>query len=115
MGIFGFGKKKEEKCNYGGGMSIPQMPKAEKGASLEKSIIVLGTGCAKCHEQTAITQNALNSLNIDEKVEHITDLQTIAAYGIMTTPALVIDNVLVGSGKVFKEDEVISAIKQIRG
>ncbi len=54
-------------------------------------------------------------MEIDTEVQHITDITAIAAYGITSTPALVVDGVVVSSGRVLKNDEVISLIKEVRG
>jgi len=51
---------------------------------------------------------------MDSTIEHITDFSQIAAYGVMTTPALVIDNKVVSYGKVLKVDEVVKIIQKVR-
>ncbi len=118
MGIFGFGKSEQKGCGCGCGskpVEIPTMVKPEENSAQAQGIIVLGMGCAKCKELTEITKNAIESMGISSEVEHITDIATIASYGITATPALVIDGVLASSGKVLKTEEVISLIKQVRG
>ena len=57
----------------------------------ESGVKVLGGGCAKCHELEANAKAALASLGLDQSVELITDFSVIAAYGVMSTPALVVD------------------------
>ena len=92
-----FGKKKEESkksCCCGGDCSNDTMSKAEK----EKA-----------------TVEALKELNMDTTVEHVTDFSLIASYGVMTTPALVVDGKVVSFGKVLKKDEVIEILKKCRG
>ncbi|MCD2434759.1 thioredoxin family protein [Acidaminococcus sp. NSJ-142] len=69
-------------------------------------IKVLGSGCAKCHELADHTQEALNALHIQDGVEHVTDFAKIASYGVMSTPALVVDEKVVSSGRVLTTDEV---------
>ena len=54
---------------------------------------------------------ALTELGMDTKVEHVTDFVKIAAYGVMTTPALVVDNKVLAYGKVLKKDEIIKLLK----
>ena len=48
-------------------------------------------------------------------IDHVTDFTQIAAYGVMTTPALVIDGKVVAYGKVLKTDEVVKIIEKARG
>ena len=59
------------------------------------------------------TAEALNSLGIKANIEHETDFTKIASYGVMTTPALVINNKVVSSGKVLKTKEVANIIKKL--
>ncbi|NLO12768.1 MAG: thioredoxin family protein, partial [Clostridiales bacterium] len=53
-------------------------------------------------------------LNIDTTIDHVTDFAKIAAYGVMTTPALVVDGKVVSYGKVLKTDEVVNLLKKVR-
>ena len=64
------------------------------------TIKVLGPGCANCKRLTTLTEQALAELGRPEQVEKVTDYAAIAAYGVMSTPALVIDEKLVLSGRV---------------
>lgn len=114
--MFGFGKKEERKetCLCGGNCTPEVMKKAEQ-IKADGGIKVLGGGCAKCHELEANTKAALSELGVNEDVELITDFSVIATYGVMSTPALVIDNKVVAYGKVLKEQEVVEAIKKVRG
>ena len=75
---------------------------------------MLGGGCAKCHELEENTKAALASLGLEEPVELITDFSVIAAYGVMSTPALVVDGKVVSYGKVLKRDEVETILKRER-
>ena len=72
-------------------------------------------GCTKCHELEANVQAALASLGLDQSVELITDFSVIAAYGVMSTPALVVDGKVISYGKVLKRDEVVTILKRERG
>lgn len=113
MALFGLGKKKETACCCAG-TTPASMERAEeaKGGS---GIKVLGGGCAKCHELEANAKAALASLGLDQSVELITDFSVIAAYGVMSTPALVVDGKVVSYGKVLKRDEVATILKRERG
>lgn len=109
-----FGKKKDVKdCGCGSGLTLEGMTKAEE---LKKSggIKVLGTGCSKCRALEASVRSALAELNMDEPIEHVTDLAQIAAYGIMSTPALVVDGKVVSYGKVLNKNEAIKIIMEVR-
>ena len=63
-------------------------------------IKVLGPGCANCKNLERVTRQALAELGLDATIEKVTDYPSIAGYGVMSTPALVIDDRLVLSGRV---------------
>ena len=73
-----------------------------------------GGGCAKCNALEAATVDALRELGMDTTIDHVRDFEKIAAYGVMTTPALVVDGQVVSYGKVLKKDEVIAILKKVR-
>lgn len=52
---------------------------------------------------------------MDASIDHVTDFSQIAAYGVMTTPALVVDGKVVSFGKVLKTDEVVHLLQKVRG
>lgn len=119
MALFGFGKKKEEVkekgCCCGEAYNAETMSKAEADKQGGASVKVLGFGCAKCNELEAATREALAELGMDTTIDHVTDFTQIAAYGVMTTPALVVDGKVVCFGKVLKKDEVVRLLKEVRG
>ena len=108
-----FGKKKEEGCCCGN-CDAETMQAAEKSMSSGASVKILGSGCAKCNQLEANTLEALKQLGMDTAIDHITDFAQIAAYGVMTTPALVVDGKVVSFGKVLKTEEVIAILKKMR-
>ncbi|MDQ1288984.1 MAG: hypothetical protein QG622_2550 [Actinomycetota bacterium] len=63
-------------------------------------IKVLGPGCANCVNLEKATRAAVGELGLDATVEKVTDYAAIAGYGVMRTPALVVDEVVVMSGRV---------------
>ena len=69
-------------------------------------IKVLGAGCASCHKQYKNAQEAVKSLGIDAEVEYITDLAKVMEYGVMSVPAVVVNDKVVSMGKVLKATEV---------
>ena len=74
-------------------------------------IEVLGTGCAKCNALEAATRTVAGRLDLDYELIHVTDLNTFASYGVMLTPALVIDGQVKVSGKVPNEAELTSLLQ----
>jgi small redox-active disulfide protein 2 len=70
------------------------------------NIKVLGGGCAKCEALLKATKSAVANKGIDADVEYITDMERIMNYGVMSMPALMIDDKIVSAGKVLKEKEV---------
>lgn len=116
MSLFNLGKKKEEtpSCCCGGSYDAESMAKAEKAKVEGVSVKVLGSGCAKCNQLEAATKAALEHLGMDTTIDHVTDFSQIAAYGVMTTPALVIDGKVVSYGKVLKTEEVVKILQKVR-
>lgn len=108
-----FGKKKEEAtCSCGGNCTQTREIKTHQE---EASVKILGNGCAKCNQLEEATQEALKQLNIDTTIDHVTDFTQIATYGVMSTPALVVDGKVVAYGKVLKVDEIVKILKKVRG
>ena len=73
-------------------------------------IAVLGPGCKNCEALEKATHEALADLDIDQEITKITDFGEIASYGVMKTPALVIDGTVVLTGRVPPVAEVTSLI-----
>ena len=69
-------------------------------------IQILGSGCAKCRALTAVAEQAAHDLGVQYELEKITDVKRYADFGVMFTPALVIDGAVKVSGKVPTLDEV---------
>jgi small redox-active disulfide protein 2 len=63
-------------------------------------IKILGTGCIKCKHLEAATRTAVSELGLDVEIEKVTDPGEIVSWGVMSTPALVIDDEVVMVGKV---------------
>ena len=74
-------------------------------------IQILGTGCAKCNALTMATEKAAQALNLPYELEKVTDLKQIMAFGVMATPALVVDGKLKVSGKVPAVDEIKTMLR----
>ncbi len=116
MGLFGFGKKKEEKtsCCYFENSTSETIKKAEREKE-RLSIKVLGGGCSKCKQLEKATLEALKELRMNDHIEHVTDFTEIATYGVMATPSLVVDGKVVSCGRVLSKNEIVVAIKKMRG
>jgi small redox-active disulfide protein 2 len=74
-------------------------------------IEILGTGCAKCEKLELLTREAVAELGIEAEITKVKELNKIMNYGVMLTPALVIDGVVKTAGKVPGKDEIINWIK----
>jgi small redox-active disulfide protein 2 len=110
-----FGKKKgETSCCCGGNCNGESMPKVESAEGGGASVKILGSGCAKCNQLEAATKAALEQLGMETAIDHVTDFSKIATYGVMTTPALVVDGKVVSYGKVLKTQEVVKILQKVR-
>ena len=129
MALFNFGKKKEEqaespvcccgtepKASESGCCSAPQAEETAScccGAPVDGicCVKVLGAGCKSCHEQYENAKTAVKAMGLSVEVEYITDMEKVMAYGVMSMPAIVVNEQVVSMGKVLKADEVESLIK----
>ncbi len=69
-------------------------------------IKVLGSGCKNCHALYENAQNAVKAAGLNVEVEYITDLQKVMEYGVMSMPALVVNEQVVSMGKVLKPGDI---------
>ena len=134
MALFNFGKKKEENqvsCCCGSepkveettGCCCGSAPKAEEstscccGAPVEGicCIKVLGAGCKSCHDQFENAKAAVKAMGLSVEVEYITDMGKVMAYGVMSMPAIVVNDKVVAMGKVLKAAEVEKLLRKICG
>lgn len=118
MALFGKRKEKSEEtscgCGCGCGCDSETMEQAVTAKTEGASVKVLGSGCAKCNALEAATKAALEQLGMDTTIDHVTDFAKIAAYGVMSTPALVVDGKVVSYGKALKIEEVVTILKKVR-
>lgn len=70
------------------------------------NIKVLGGGCCRCENLLAAVKEAVAEKGIEAEIEYITDMAKIVEYGIMSTPALMIDNKVVSMGRLLKAKDV---------
>lgn len=69
-------------------------------------IRILGTGCPKCHKLEEETRLAAAEMGLDCNIAKVSELKEIMSYGVMITPALVVDGVVKVAGKVPARDDL---------
>ena len=75
------------------------------------NVKVLGGGCSKCETLLANAKKAVANAGVEAEIEYITDFAVIAGYGIMRTPALIVDEKIVSMGKVRKSSDIEKFLK----
>ena len=113
MGLFQKQKKETKSCCCGGSHSVEATTPVQAAKSVS-GIQVLGSGCAKCSALEDAVRAALAELGMDTSIDHVTDFSQIAAYGVMTTPALAVDGKVVSYGRVLKKEEAKTIIQKAR-
>ena len=133
MALFGFGKKKEEEkkapaCCCGSTESKIEESTgccgtadiASKSAGCcgdtESGLInikVLGAGCKSCHEQYENTKAAVSAMGLNVEVAYITDMEKVMEYGVMSMPAIVVNDKVVSMGKVLKAADVEKLLRKL--
>ncbi len=76
-----------------------------------KKIEILGMGWPRCNQLAERAKDAVNDLGIDAEVVKVEDIRTISNYGVLVTPALVVDGAVKVSGKLLKVQEIKELIK----
>ena len=102
MNLFKKKEKKEYCCSQIDEESVKKAEELKK----DDGIKILGSGCKKCAKLEESVKKAIEELNLNLEIEHITDFSQIASYGVMSTPALVLNGEVVSFGKVLSVDEV---------
>lgn len=135
MALFNFGKKKEEVKKAPACCCGAETNKAESsdcccgsGQNSEVSssccgkevsgiccIKVLGAGCKSCHEQYENAKQAVKEMGLSVEVEYITDMQKVMEYGVMSMPAVVVNDKVVSMGKVLKAADLVALLNKIGG
>lgn len=77
-------------------------------------IKILGSCCGNCVTLQENTEAAIKEMGLEAEIIKVTDFKEITAYGVMTTPALVIDEKVVSYGKVLKPKEIVKIIEKVR-
>lgn len=122
MALLNFVKKKEEKktpvcaCSCGCPTSESEKitnnccPEAKDGICCIK---VLGAGCKSCHELYENAKQAVKDMGLSVEVEYITDMQKVMEYGVMSMPAIVVNEKVVAMGKVLKATDVVALLHKL--
>ena len=131
MALFNFGKKKAEEkkaaaCCCGsennsaesascGGSESGAAESTCCGAPVEGvcCIKILGAGCKSCHEQYENAKSAVNAIGLNVEVEYITDMKKVMEYGVMSMPAIVVNDKVVSMGKVLKAADVEKLLRRL--
>lgn len=117
MALFNFGKKKEETkapaCACNGRCDVMDAEVTEivndccgEAANGICCIKVLGSGCKSCHALLEASKEAVKNMGLSVEVEYVTDMEKIMEYGVMSMPALVVNEKVVSMGKVLKATDV---------
>ena len=123
MALFNFGKKTEEEkkapapacsCSYPTNEAEEITNDCSPEAKDEIFCIkVLGAGCKSCHEQYENAKQAVKDMGLSVEVEYITDMQKVMEYGVMSMPALVVNEKVVSMGKVLKAADVAALLRKL--
>ncbi len=123
MALFHFGKKKKEEkkapaCACSCGCSTSKVEETTNDCCSEakdgiRSIKVLGAGCKSCHEQYENAKQAVKDMGLPVEVEYMTDMQKVMEYGVMSMPALVVNEKVVAMGKVLKAADVVALLHKL--
>ena len=115
-----FGKKKEAECGCSCGCGNTKVQDTMTASTCcgEKvdgicCIKVLGSGCKNCHALFENAHEAVKAAGLNVEVEYITDLQKVMEYGVMSMPALVINEQVVSMGKVLKAGDIKKILEML--
>ena len=103
MSLFGLGKKKEE-------------VKVEPACACNGEVATYeasSCGCKSCHDQYENVKKAIEELGLGIEVEYITDMEKVMAYGVMSMPAIVVNETVASMGKVLNSTEVIKLLGKL--
>ena len=119
MALFNFGKKDEEKksaaCCCGSETAAEEAAACCCGAPVDGvcCVKVLGAGCKSCHEQYENAKAAVKAMGLNIEVEYITDMEKVMGYGVMSMPAIVVNEQVVSMGKVLKAADVEKLLRKL--
>ena len=115
--VCGSAPVEEPACGCNGPVSEEKIYVAEEGCCACGGngchIKVLGAGCKSCHEQYENVKKAVANMSLDAEVEYITDMEKVMSYGVMSMPAIVVNEQVVSMGKVLKAAQVEELLKKL--
>lgn len=76
-------------------------------------IKILGSGCKKCNDLYKNSESAVKELEIDAEIEKITDMVEIMKFGVMSTPALVVNDEVKSAGTLLSSKEIVDILSKI--
>jgi len=82
---------------------------------LKMKIEILGTGCPKCKKLSELTKEVVQELGMSAEITKVTNINKIIDYGVMITPALVIEGNIKVAGKIPSKQEITEWIKEKNG
>lgn len=114
--MFSLGKGKENAtpvCACSG--AVPTYEAGDTGGVVRQleTVKVLGSGCRSCHTLWENTRAALKDMGLDLAVEYVTDMRIVADYGVMSTPALVVNEQVVSMGRVLSAAEAENLFRKL--
>lgn len=118
MSLFNFEKKKEEKKTPACDCPTNEVKNITNNCCGEsvngiRCIKILGAGCATCHQQYEYAKEAIKSMELSVEVEYITDMPKVMEYGVMSMPAIIINEKVVSQGKVIKSADIIKLLNKL--
>ncbi len=122
MALFNFGKKKEETkapaCACSCGCATGEATEVVNTCCGEAvngicCIKVLGSGCKSCHALLEASKEAVKNMGLSIEVEYVTDMEKIMEYGVMSVPALVVNENVVSMGKVLKAADIENLLHKL--
>lgn len=111
--MFLFGKKEDKKDKQE--ETVSSCCCGAKPQTSEAKVLILGSGCANCNALERSVREAMAELGLEEEVGHVTDFGQIAAYGVMSTPALVVDGKVLSAGRVLNREQARGLLRTARG
>lgn len=117
MALFGSGKKKEEETNTPCCCGTSETAEVSENCRTEAvegicCIKVLGAGCRSCHEQYENVKKAVTEMGLDIEVGYITDMEKVMTYGVMSMPAIVVNENVASMGRVLKTADVVKLLRK---
>ena len=99
-------------CFSSGTMPHYDLKQGGDASAQTERILVLGAGCPECRSLERSVQRALEEMNANLTVGHVTDYAEMAKYGVMSTPALAIDGKVVSAGRALNQKDVLRLLKE---